>query len=87
MQFEILNLGFSKITPAYHPVVEPIVIDDSHVLLIWALVGDGRPDKAVISLANGEKEQAYFIRKVSSTVRARGEEERGTAHTGRQGSV
>ncbi|MCX7047280.1 MAG: putative DNA binding domain-containing protein [Candidatus Sumerlaeota bacterium] len=76
IQKEILNLGFSKITPAYHPVVEPVVIDDRHVLVIWAPGGDGRPYKAVISLAKGEKEQAYFIRKASSTVRARGEEER-----------
>jgi ATP-dependent DNA helicase RecG len=71
IQKEILNVAH-RISPAYHPVVEPFVIDGRHVLVLWAPGGQNRPYKAPVSLAKGEKHHAYYVRCGSSTVQARG---------------
>ncbi|HEX6037707.1 RNA-binding domain-containing protein [Longimicrobium sp.] len=71
IQKEILNVA-NRITPAYHPVVEPYVLDGRHVLVLWAPGGQNRPYKAPISLARGEKSHAYFVRCGSSTLQAKG---------------
>jgi len=44
--------------------------------VVWAPGGETRPYKARVSLAKGSKEWAWFIRRGSSTVRARGADER-----------
>ncbi|MBI3915846.1 MAG: putative DNA binding domain-containing protein [Betaproteobacteria bacterium] len=75
IQKEILNLGHNAIQPYYHPVVVPATINGRHILVIWVLGGQTRPYKARLSFAKGGKEYAYFIRKGSSTVRARGADE------------
>jgi hypothetical protein len=75
IQKELLNLGFSAIAPYYHPIAVPVEIDGRHVLVLWALGGPTRPYKAKISLGKDGKEFAYYIRKGSSTVRARGVDE------------
>jgi len=69
IQKEILALGY-RIQPAYHPVIAPYVIQDRHVLILWAPGGQTRPYKAPVSLAKEAKEFAYYIRKASATVRA-----------------
>lgn len=75
IQKELLNLGFSAIAPYYHPIAVPVEIDGRHVLVLWALGGPTRPYKAKISLGKDGKEFAYYIRKGSSTIRARGTDE------------
>lgn len=52
------------------------MIDGRQVLVLWASGGQTRPYKARISLAKDAKEGAYYIRKGSSTVQARGNDER-----------
>lgn len=71
IQKEILQVAH-RITPAYHPVVEPYVLHGRHVLILWAPGGQNRPYKAPVSLAAGEKTHAYYVRYTSSTVRATG---------------
>lgn len=71
IQKEILSVA-NRITPAYHPVVTPYVLDGRHVMVLWAPGGQNRPYKAPVSLAKGEKQHAYFVRCGSSTVRATG---------------
>ena len=74
MQKDILNLGH-KIIPRYHPIVAPYIVDDKHVLVLWALGGENRPYKAPVSLSKNNKDYGYYIRKMSSTVRASPDEE------------
>ncbi|MBI5485038.1 MAG: putative DNA binding domain-containing protein [Deltaproteobacteria bacterium] len=75
IQKEILNLGFNSIQPYYHPIVVPVEIDGRHILVLWVLGGQTRPYKAKLSLGKECKEYGYFIRKGSSTVRAKGADE------------
>ncbi|MEX2443113.1 MAG: RNA-binding domain-containing protein [Alkalispirochaeta sp.] len=76
IQKELLNLGFAAMEPPYHPVAEPCLVDGKTILVIWAPGGETRPYKARVSLSDGNIERAYYIRKQSSTVRARGADER-----------
>jgi ATP-dependent DNA helicase RecG len=75
IQKEILNLGFNAIQPYYHPIAVPVEVDGRHILVLWVLGGQTRPYKAKLSLGKENKEYGYFIRKGSSTVRARGADE------------
>ena len=75
LQKEILSLGQNAIQPPYHPIVVPYEMEGRMVLVVWAPGGQTRPYKARLSLAKGNREYAYFIRKGSSTVRARGDDE------------
>ncbi|MFA5180352.1 MAG: RNA-binding domain-containing protein [Syntrophales bacterium] len=68
IQKEILTLGY-RMQPVYHPVIAPYVIQDRHLLVLWAPGGQTRPYKAPVSLAKEAKEFAYYIRKASATVR------------------
>lgn len=71
IQKEILSVA-NRITPAYHPVVEPHVIGGACVLVLWAPGGQNRPYKAPVSLAKEEKTHAWYVRCGSTTVRAKG---------------
>ena len=75
IQKEILNLGFNAIQPYYHPIVVPVEIDGRHILVLWVLGGQTRPYKAKLSLNKESKDFSYFIRKGSSTIRAKGADE------------
>ena len=70
IQKEILNVA-NKIVPAYHPIIEPSVVDGKHVLVLWAPGGQNRPYKAPVSMAKGA-EYGYYVRSGSSTIRAKG---------------
>jgi len=72
----MLYLGYHRIQPAYHPISEPYEIDGRHILVIWCPGGQHRPDKAAESLSKDNRVFRCYIRKQSSTVRARGEDER-----------
>ena len=75
IQKDILNLGHSAMQPPYHPIVVPYDIAGRSILVLWAPGGQTRPYKARLSLGKDSREYAYFIRKGSSTVRARGADE------------
>jgi len=75
IQKEILNLGYHAIQPYYHPIVVPVELHGRHILVIWVLGGQSRPYKAKFSLNKDSKDFGYFIRKGSSTVRAKGADE------------
>ena len=76
IQQELLNLGYHRIQPAYHPISAPYEIAGRQVLVIWCPGGQHRPYKAAESLAKDNRTLHYYIRKQSSTVRAWGEDER-----------
>ena len=72
IQKELLNLGFHAIQPYYHPLAVPVEIDGRNVLVLWVLAGQTRPYKAKLDLKKECRDFGYFIRKGSSTVRAKG---------------
>ncbi len=74
IQKEILEIGH-RMQPHYHPVIAPYVVQQKHILVLWCPGGQTRPYKAPVSLAKGNREFAYYIRKGSATVRAKHEEE------------
>lgn len=69
MQKELLNYC-NRICPRYLPVVEPVVFEGRHILLIWVKGGYGRPYEAPEAVTSKESEYFYYIRKMSNTVRA-----------------
>jgi len=69
IQKEIVEIGY-RIIPYYHPIIAPYEVRGKHILVLWAAGGQTRPYKAPVSLAKGEREFAYYIRKGSLTVRA-----------------
>jgi len=75
IQKEIMALGH-KIHPDYHPIVAPYVIKSRHILILWSPGGQTRPYKAPVSLSENCREYAWYIRKASATVRAKGLDER-----------
>ena len=75
IQKEILHLGHNALQPNYHPIIAPYEIEGRTVLVISAHGGQTRPYKAKLSLSKDCKEYGYFIRKGSSTVRAKGADE------------
>lgn len=68
-------LGFSAIQPYYHPLVVPVEVSGRLILVLWVLGGQTRPYKAKLSMARESHEFGYFIRRGSSTIRARGADE------------
>ena len=75
IQKDILNSGYSAIQPSYHPIVAPYQVEGASILVIWVPGGQTRPYKAKLTLAKDGKDYGYFIRKQSSSVRAKGAEE------------
>lgn len=75
IQKELLHLGHSAIQPMYHPLSAPYEIDGKWVLVIWVPGGETRPYKARRSLSETKTDWAYYIRKQSSTVLAKGADE------------
>jgi ATP-dependent DNA helicase RecG len=63
-----------KIIPAYFPVVEPYVIDEKHILVVWVPGGESRPYKAPKTLAKNS-EKLYYVRRLSSSAKANTQEE------------
>lgn len=58
------------IEPKYIPIAEEAVIDGESILVIWVPGGYDRPYKCPVSLYGKKSEKAYYIRKLSSTIRA-----------------
>jgi len=72
IQKSLLNFGNSKINPPYHPIAYPFQIEGKYVLLLRAPGGENRPYQAVNSFKEDDKSRNYYIRKLASTVIARG---------------
>jgi ATP-dependent DNA helicase RecG len=72
IQKKLLNLCH-LIKPNYFPVAEPSDLDGVKILVIWVPGGQNIPYQAPISLAD-KSGHAYYIRRFSSTVKARAEE-------------
>ncbi|MCP4698310.1 MAG: transcriptional regulator [Gammaproteobacteria bacterium] len=76
IQKEILNFGNHAIQPPYHPLTAAYEQDGKTILVLWIPGGETRPYKAKISLGKAFKDWAFYIRKGSSSVRAKGADER-----------
>lgn len=76
IQKEVLNLGNYAIQPFYHPLLAVYEIKGKTLLVLWVPGGETRPYKAKVKLGKQFKEWAFYIRKGSSTVRAKGADER-----------
>ena len=76
IQKELLNLGNSAIQPYYHPLTATYEVEGRTILVLYAPGGETRPYKAKVSLTAKRSEWVYYIRKHSSTVRAKGQDER-----------
>ncbi len=75
IQKEILHIGQNAMQPHFHPIIVPEVVDGKHILILWVPGGPARPYKVKLGLGNDCKDWGYFIRKGSSTVRAKGTDE------------
>jgi ATP-dependent DNA helicase RecG len=69
IQNEVLELG-NRIQPAYLPVMQPYLLDEQHILILWCPAGDFRPYSAPSTLGDKAQRQ-YYIRAGSSTVIAK----------------
>ena len=76
IQNALLGLGNTAIRPHYHPLTATYSVEGRTILVLWAPGGETRPYKARVSLAKRRSDWGYFIRKHSSTVRAREADER-----------
>jgi len=75
IQKELLNIC-NMLKPKYFPIVEPVLYQKKHIIIIWAPGGQTRPYKAPKSLAKDNKEHFYYIRRFSSTVVANADDEK-----------
>lgn len=64
------------IEPLYNPIVEPVVLDGAHLIVIWVPAGFGRPYKASKDVLSDKTSKYYYIRKFSSTMVASADEEK-----------
>jgi ATP-dependent DNA helicase RecG len=70
IQGELINICY-KIQPNYLPIIQPYIIDDQHILVIWAPAGDMRPYSGPSTLGNDARRQ-YYIRAGSRSIVAQG---------------
>jgi len=70
IQGELINICY-KIQPNYLPVTQPYLIDDKHILVIWAPAGDMRPYSGPSTLGDDARRQ-YYIRVGSRSIVAQG---------------
>lgn len=75
VQKDLLN-KCNLIEPRYLPVVEAAVVDGKSLLVLWIPGGEDRPYRCPINVHSGKKTaKAYYIRKMSTTLRANQREE------------
>jgi ATP-dependent DNA helicase RecG len=71
LQGEVLKLSH-QIQPNYFPIIQPYVLQDKHILVLWCPAGDNRAYNAPSTL--GKNGQRYsFIRFGSRSIVAKGE--------------
>jgi len=59
IQKEILNLGFTKIQPSYHPIAAHYIIEGRDNLALWESGGQNRPYKAADTLGRDSNSWSY----------------------------
>lgn len=67
------------IEPRYLPVVEPLIYKGKEILVVWAPGGNNRPYKCPVNIPvpkGAKPDKAYYIRKMSSSLKANQLEER-----------
>ena len=64
------------IEPLYQPVVEPVMYEGAHLIVVWIFGGFGRPYKASKDATVKQSVKEYYIRKFSSSVVASPDEEK-----------
>ncbi len=71
IQKKVLELGH-KIQPNYFPVMQPYLLQEKQILVLWCPAGDNRMYTAPVSLGTGAAREPY-VRIGSNSVVARGE--------------
>ncbi len=70
-------LGFCNlIQPPYFPMLSVERFDERNLIVLWAPGGQHRPYKVPRSVVARKKDYRHYIRRYSSTVEAKGDEER-----------
>jgi ATP-dependent DNA helicase RecG len=70
IQKKLVELSF-KIAPHYVPVSHPYLIENKHILVIWAPAGDLRPYKVLVSLSEKSAEKAWYVKRGSKTIKVK----------------
>ena len=65
-----------QIQPEYMPITEVVDYKDKKFIVVWAPGGIIRPYSSPKSMAKGDKERVYWIRKMASTIAPTEEEKR-----------
>jgi ATP-dependent DNA helicase RecG len=71
IQKEILNLAH-QIQPNYFPIIQPYILQNKHILILWCPAGDRRIYTAPTTLGGKSQRKAY-VRVGSETIEAKGE--------------
>jgi ATP-dependent DNA helicase RecG len=71
IQKELLQYGNEKIRPSYHPIAVPYEIQGKQILVLRASGGQNRPYQAVDMLGKQNTNWNYYIRRLSSTIKAK----------------
>ena len=77
IQRQMVQIG-ELVQPSVNYIVEPVVYEDRHILIIWVPGGDNRPYKAPTGMGKDTLRQGrrYYVRKGSVTCIADAEDER-----------
>lgn len=75
IQKELLNLERTAIIPAYNTLSAIYDIKGKLILVLWVIAGEMRPYKTKVSHGKDKTDWAYYIRKHTSTVLAKGNDE------------
>ena len=70
IQKKLIELAH-KLSPTYIPVFQPYLMNERHILVVFAPAGDNRPYKAPISLSEKRTERAMYIKRGSKTVKVK----------------
>jgi len=74
IQQELLSYG-NLIQPPYFPILSVERFQERNLIVLWAPGGQTRPFKAPKAVTAKTKEYRYYIRRYSSTIEARGDDE------------
>jgi ATP-dependent DNA helicase RecG len=70
IQKKLIELAH-KLSPTYTPVSQSYLMNERHILVIFAPAGDNRPYKAPISLSEKRTERAMYIKRGSKTIKVK----------------
>lgn len=75
IQRELLSHA-NQIQPPYFPILSLERFEGRNLIVLWAPGGQNRPYKAPRAVTANKKDHRYYIRRYSSTIEAKGEDER-----------